>query len=293
LPSELLNYYTILRVKEDASGDEIKSSYRTLAKEYHPDINPHNIIAEEYFKKINEAYAVLRDPIKRSWYNLLLKGNAVTQNIDPRKYGTRRYHSGATPSGVEREESTTPFWLKQLVPLLSMLWCLLIIYNNWFTTYEGAEAAKIVLAFLLFMVSAYFFINNVYNKWRIKGTSFNPENRSLIYFLLVLFVTIPAFFVIGYTRKSIQLKLYPAITEARVIEHKEYADDYWVSVLYFDKNNMAYTKDFNFNSKIPLKRSEFHIQLLGQDSILQKDIDVMNENENYFIPPESNKESIK
>ena len=295
----MLNYYTILRVTENASSEEIKSAYRTLAKEYHPDINPNSSIAEEYFKKVNEAYSVLSDPIKRNWYNLLLKGNTVTNNIDPRKYGTRRTSPSDKPASENlEEESTTPFWIKQLLPLMSMVWCLLIIYNNWFSSYEGAEEAKIAFAFLLFIGSSYFFINNLYNKWRIEGSSFNPESRSLNYYLMAVFLTIPLFFVLGYARKSIQLKLYPAITEARIVEYRQRFEEYWVSVLYFTDDNIAYTKDFIFTSPVQLKRTDykilirystlepkimqFHIQLNEPLKNLQPLIDDLNDTERYY-----------
>ncbi len=267
-----------------------------MAKEYHPDINPNNSIAEEYFKKINEAYSVLNDPIKRSWYNLLLKGNAVGDTIDRRKYGTRKTYTSST--GFSEEESSTPFWLKQMLPFLSMTWCLLIIFNNWFTSYQGPELAKMVFAFLLFIVSAYFFINNLYNKWRKNGTSFNPENRSLTYFILLFFLTIPAFFILGYVRKTVQLKWYPALTEATVVDYRQRFDDYWLSVMYFDEYNLAYTKEFEFKSGITLRKAnykvlvkystheprivQYHIQLTGKDSIYQETLDRMNEGGSYY-----------
>lgn len=63
-------YYDILNVKNDASDDEIKKSFRKLAMQYHPDKNQNNKLAEEKFKKINEAYAVLSDKEKRRVYDL-------------------------------------------------------------------------------------------------------------------------------------------------------------------------------------------------------------------------------
>lgn len=63
------DYYEILNISKDASQDEIKSSFRKLAKKYHPDLNPDNKEAEQKFKEINEAYEVLGDPEKRRRYD--------------------------------------------------------------------------------------------------------------------------------------------------------------------------------------------------------------------------------
>jgi len=63
------DFYKTLGVSEKASQDEIKSSYRTLAKKYHPDVNPGNAKAAERFKGLGEAYAVLSDPVKRKQYD--------------------------------------------------------------------------------------------------------------------------------------------------------------------------------------------------------------------------------
>ena len=70
------DYYQILGIDKKASADDIKKAYRKLAVKWHPDKNPNNKAAEDKFKKISEAYAVLSDPEKRKNYDTFEIGRA-------------------------------------------------------------------------------------------------------------------------------------------------------------------------------------------------------------------------
>jgi curved DNA-binding protein len=66
---EFIDYYKILEINKNASEEDIKKSYRKLARKYHPDLNPNDKIAEQKFKEINEANEVLSHAENRKKYD--------------------------------------------------------------------------------------------------------------------------------------------------------------------------------------------------------------------------------
>ena len=68
---EFKDYYQTLGVARDATAEQIKKAYRSLARKYHPDVSKEPD-AERRMKEVNEAYAVLSDPEKRAAYDALL-----------------------------------------------------------------------------------------------------------------------------------------------------------------------------------------------------------------------------
>ena len=79
--AEKRDYYEVLGLQKGASDDDIKKAFRKLAMKYHPDKNPGDKEAEEKFKEINEAYAVLSDPEQKKKYDTY--GHA---GIDPNSF---------------------------------------------------------------------------------------------------------------------------------------------------------------------------------------------------------------
>ena len=67
--SKMESYYDIVGVPKSATDKEIRQAYRKLARKYHPDLNPGDKEAEDRFKRINEAHAVLSDPESRKKYD--------------------------------------------------------------------------------------------------------------------------------------------------------------------------------------------------------------------------------
>src|SRR3990172_118769 len=89
------DYYEVLGLKKGASLEEIKKTYRKLARKYHPDVNPGDKKSEEKFKEISEAYDILSDHEKRKKYDL---------------YGHQSFQSGFDPfSAYQRSGKSQGF----------------------------------------------------------------------------------------------------------------------------------------------------------------------------------------
>lgn len=81
---QIKDYYQILGVPKTSSKEQIKSAYKKLARKYHPDLNPNDKTAEEKFKEISAAYAVLSDPERRKRYD---SGGSGFEGWDSRSGG--------------------------------------------------------------------------------------------------------------------------------------------------------------------------------------------------------------
>jgi len=79
---EFKDYYEVMGVARDATQDEVKRAYRKLSRKYHPDVST-EADAEERFKEVGEAYAVLKDPEKRAAYDQLGANYKAGQDFHP------------------------------------------------------------------------------------------------------------------------------------------------------------------------------------------------------------------
>lgn len=139
------DYYAVLGVPRTASGKDVKTAYRKLARKYHPDVNKDNKEAEAKFKLANEANEVLSDPAKRKLYDELganwkeyenwQRAHPGEQPPPASAFGRSEARTGARPGGGSEYRATREEDLSDLFGNASP-------YSDFFSTIFGGRGAQ-------------------------------------------------------------------------------------------------------------------------------------------------------
>jgi curved DNA-binding protein len=98
---EFIDYYKILGLEKNATGEDIRKAYRKLARKYHPDVNPDNKEAHKKFQEVNEANEVLSDPEKRKKYDQYGKDWKHAEEFEKAKNRQRSHGQYAYEGGEQ------------------------------------------------------------------------------------------------------------------------------------------------------------------------------------------------
>lgn len=134
------NYYILLEVRSTATTEEIKIAYRILAKKYHPDKNIGNKASEEYFKEIQQAYAILSNPEKRKKYDLKFSQGTKTQTQqrtsssgtqyagNAYQYAQQQAQAKQQTRSASQKQQPSPDWTESWQILVSVGISLVLLY---------------------------------------------------------------------------------------------------------------------------------------------------------------------
>lgn len=167
------NHYDNLKVSQDAPIEVIQAAYRTLAKKYHPDLNPDNPDAEHIMQIINSAYEVLSDPLLRqehdSWIAKQNLKNIVEKN---KKEESSRDVNNENPLQKSVIPHSQP---SHTLKRLKLVWIVMWVFISWFIK------RATIISLLVFLY--YFFIRNtnINNMTQSNTSPINtPKNSSII-----------------------------------------------------------------------------------------------------------------
>ncbi len=147
----MVDYYQILEVPRTASANEIKASYKRLAMKFHPDHNQNNPFAEDYFKRVTEAYRVLGDMNRKYVYDASLA--VPTYVPTPRPANSEPYQASVYDAPYqqyngyedERKSAVSPQMRKKIWIGTGIFGILMIVCGLWVYSYLNERSAKIYL----------------------------------------------------------------------------------------------------------------------------------------------------
>lgn len=156
-----MNYYEILKVSKNASQEQIKSSYKTLVKKYHPDLYVGDkSFAEKKIKEINEAYEILSNAEKKAEYDAYLKETSEV---------THNYSATTSSTSVEKNVQNT-------TSTENATWSFSGFILEKFNKLEKKRQIQLFILILI-AILALFLINLIQMKYYLSSDQRNTNNN--------------------------------------------------------------------------------------------------------------------
>lgn len=218
----------------------VKRKYRELALLYHPDKNPGDSAAEEFFKILTQGYNILSEPEKKFTYDSILrrfleKSPAETveaweskgrESMAERLRKHRERQRQSIIDTFEEDERSLSHPLRLVIAILIYISGLLIAYNNWFLNLLDLKIIYIIMGSFLVGLGAYLIANNRYQVHLFNLAKGNLDYTSLkgpVRLFSVLFLVTPILFLLlTQLTKTVHLNYFYDVTIVdRIDEHRE------------------------------------------------------------------------
>ena len=203
---EVFDYYKLLGVGYNATQTEIKKAFKAKALQYHPDKNPNNPQAEEFFKHLNYGYSVLTNNDKKLRYDRELslinsfgkefyekqKANARAQRGRERaKPKTQEQVNQEILDDFEGMNKKFPFIWRIIGTALIAVAGLTTVYENWFYNEVNNGIFTVLIGFAMFLAGSSLLGNFIYLKMRVnfikEKMSYSYEKAGVrLFFLMIL-----------------------------------------------------------------------------------------------------------
>lgn len=203
---EVFDYYKLLGVNYNATQTEIKKAFKAKALQYHPDKNPNNPQAEEYFKHLNNAYSTLTNNDKKLLYdrqlNIILtvgKQNYDAAQAEKRKRRGRERANPKTQEQINKEiidefeefDRKFPYIWRVAITTFIGLAGLITVYNSWYYNEVYVKGIFVIFGgFALFLTGASLLGNYIYLKMRVnfvrEKMSYSYEKAGVRAFFLII-----------------------------------------------------------------------------------------------------------
>ncbi len=178
----MANYYKILNVQKSASAAELKSAYRRLARELHPDVNGGSKEAAKRFSVVAKAYEVLSDPKKRLHYDQKISvsdnGDSVLYSENPharriRRMAMEKQFNDMVDSFIDRERQETMAMQELIFPVVTLLVSTFFVAFFKPLFWENSEPLGKILIVTLFVAGLIHLINRLKTGFQ-RYTNENP-----------------------------------------------------------------------------------------------------------------------